>query len=695
MTQRNKLIIIGALVGLGVLAVCCIAVVVAGSVFTANTLQTKDDVSEATPIVIRPTPQAENPSQDLGDPPNKPVDPQGSDTQPDPPIIQPGSGVPTDTLKTLVDTIVPVNNLPDLARRLEGKQTIPEMMAPPTSPSQVGERQSFWVTNIDNNQNFEIDATLEYVTEHVYFWIEDGIQFNQNELRSLVETFENDIYPTNRKFFGSEWSPGVDGDSHLYILYAKGLGFSIAGYFSSADEYHPLAHEYSNAHEMFLLSADSVSLDEEFAYSVLAHEFQHMIHWYQDRNEETWMNEGFAELAAYLNHYSVGGSDYVYTLDPDIQLNYWPGGKEDTTPYYGAAFLYVLYFLDRFGEEATQALVAEPANGLVSIDRVLSDIGASDPLTGETIQAEDVFADWTIASYLQDPQAMDGRYTYHNYPEAPQPNETESIQNCPVSTETREVSQFGVDYIRLRCRDNSTLKFEGSVQAQVVPVDPYSGEYFIWSNQGDESDMTLSRNFDFTAHQGRLTLSYWTWYDIENDYDYVYLVASTDGENWQIITTPSGTPDDPSGNSYGWAYNGQSGDGPEWIQETVDISQFAGQQVLLRFEYVTDAAVNLEGFLIDDIAIPETGYFTDFEADTGGWVADGFVRIRNTIPQTYRVSLLKIGSETTVEKYTLSGENLMSLPLEFEQDIQEIVLVVSGTARFTRQPAAYRFTITR
>lgn len=683
MDQRSKTILIIALVIIGILALCCIAAVVAGSVFMAYNSQTGAEISEPTPVVIRPIVPTATPLSDVPKP----------DQSYNPAPVQPPSSELRETVKILEDTIVPVNNLLDLARRLEGKHNVPETMAPPAAYYQTGAQSSFWVTNVDTNSNFQIKATLEYVTEHVYFWIEDGVRFNLNDLRTLVDTFEEEIYPTNRDFFGSEWTPGVDGDSHLYILYAEGLGFSIAGYYSSADEYSPLAHEYSNAHEMFFLSADNVSLEEEFAYSVLAHEFQHMIHWYQDRNEETWMNEGFSELAAYLNNYSVGGSDYIYTLNPDMQLNTWPGGSEDTTPYYGSAFLYVMYFLDRFGEEATQAVVADPANGLVSIDRVLSEIGETDLLTGKTIQADDVFADWTIASYLQDSQAGDGRYTYHNYPQAPQPSETESIQNCPTQAETREVNQYGVDYIRLRCRGNFTLEFEGSVQASVVPADPYSGEYFIWSNRGDESDMTFTRSFDFSGQSGPLTLTYWTWYDLETDYDYLYLLTSTDGENWQILTTPSGTPDDPSGNSYGWAYTGQSGQGPEWIQEEVDISQFAGQKVQLRFEYVTDAAVHAEGFLLDDIAIPEVGYFTDFETDTGGWIADGFVRIRNLIPQTYRVSLIKLGDETIVEKYILDGDNRLTLPLEFDRATDEVVLVISGTARFTRQPAAYRFTI--
>ena len=62
---------------------------------------------------------------------------------------------------------------------------------------------------------------------------------------------------------------------------------------------HPQAHEYSNAHEMFLFNADNTDLGEEFTYGVLAHEFQHMIHWYQDRNETSYLNEGFCRSCGF------------------------------------------------------------------------------------------------------------------------------------------------------------------------------------------------------------------------------------------------------------------------------------------------------------------------------------------------------------------------------------------------------------
>ena len=619
------------------------------------------------PLVIRPT--SENP-------------PGGN--------LQSTIGAPFQTLKALEDTTVPENNLPDLAERLEGKTNIPLTMAPPASPLAAGAQQKFWITNTDSNKSFQVPATLQYVTNHVYFWVQDGVSFNQKALQKLADTFESKIYPRDREFFGSEWTPGVDGDPHLYILYAKGLGGNLAGYFSSADEYSPLAHEYSNAHEMFFLNADQINLAEKFAYGVLAHEFQHMIQWYRDRNEKTWMNEGFSVLASFLNGYGAGGVDGLYTQDPDLQLNDWPNNTDQTGPHYGAAFLFLDYFLNRFGEGATKSLVADPENGMVSVDDVLSGMDARDGITGKPITADDLYLDWVIASYLQDATVADGRYDYQNYPSAPKPSETETIRTCPQDSLTRDVHQYGVDYIRIICSGDYTLHFEGSTQAPVLPVGAHSGDYAFWSNKGDESDMTLTRTFDFTNQSGSLTLNYWTWYDLEKDYDYLYLESSTDGKNWQILTTPSGTAEDPSGNSYGWGYNGTS-DG--WIQEQVDLSRYAGQTVQLRFEYVTDATVNGEGYLLDDISVPQVGYSTDFEKDNGGWNAAGWVRIQNVLPQTYQMALISFGSTTNVEKIDLPADNAIDIPIHIGDGIDQLVFVVSGTTRFTRQKTGYRIQI--
>ena len=234
------------------------------------------------------------------------------------------------------------------------------------------------------------------------------------------------------------------------------------------------------------------------------------------------------------------------------------------------------------------------------------------------------------------------------------------------------------------------MRFEGSLEAKINTEDPYSGKYYFWSNKGDEADMTLTRTFDFTNHEGPITFTYWTWYDLEEDYDYVYLEASEDGESWEILITPSGTSEDPSGNSFGWGYNGMSG---SWIQESVDLSNYAGKEIQIRFEYVTDAVANGEGMLIDDIAIPEIGYFSDFEEGVDNWEAEGWLRIDNIIPQTYRLSLITFGESIEVTHIPLEKDVTAEIRLHLDQDVDKAVLVVSGTTRFTRQKAAYRIEI--
>jgi immune inhibitor A len=689
--------VIGAII---ILSVCCACLVVIGAAamifYTSGTTISLDGDQSATPtpIVIRPSPSVTTvPTQTTTPETGQAL---SIDATPSP---QPLQDSESDTIEVLDQVEVPTQDPIALAQRLEGKGEIPLTVEAPPVPRQAGERQTFWVSNSDTNENFEVDAELAAVTDHVYFWIEENVSYRKGDLAELVETFENEIYPTTRNFFGSEWTTGVDGDAHIYMLLARNLGESIAGYYSSKDEYHPLANEYSNAHEIFLLSADVLDLDDEFTYAVLAHEFQHMIHWNIDRNEESWVNEGLAELASFINGYGVGFHDYTYIEDPDIQLNTWP--LESQVSHYGASFLFMNYFLNRFGDATTRELVASTENGLQSLNQVLAASNQVDPITGQAIQVEDVFSDWVLASYIKDETVFDGRYTYANYPEAPQATSTEVIERCPSGVQTRDVSQYGVDYIEVTCSGTNHFRFEGSVEILLLPVDPISGDYYFWSNQGDESNMTLTKYFDFRDYRGELTLTYWTWFHLEKDYDYVYVESSLDGgDTWDILITPFGTADDPSGNSYGWGYNGSSGDlfgkdveTARWIEESVDLSRYSGKEVLVRFEYVTDAAVNGEGLVLDDIAIPEIGYFSDLEADEGGWEAQGFVRINNVLPQTYQVAVIHYGEETTVQKYSISGENELDIPLEIGRGNQKAVVVVAGTTPYTRQKTAYRFEI--
>ena len=63
---------------------------------------------------------------------------------------------------------------------------------------------------------------------------------------------QNQSYSRDREFFGSEWTPGVDQDPHVYVLYVRGVGQSTGGFFSTPDEYNPRVFKYSNGHELFV-----------------------------------------------------------------------------------------------------------------------------------------------------------------------------------------------------------------------------------------------------------------------------------------------------------------------------------------------------------------------------------------------------------------------------------------------------------
>ena len=592
----------------------------------------------------------------------------------------------TETLETLSEEQVPENDPYELACRLEAICDVP--ITVPAKAYQVGDTEKFWIVNSDTNEHTQIDATLRYITPHSYFWAENGTSVDENDMKALMDTFEEKIYPTNREFFGSEANPGVDEDPHIYVIYASSIGHNIAGYFSSSDSFNPLVHEYSNAHETYVLGT-SQDLGDAYTYATLAHEFVHMIQNASDRNDVSWLNEGFAEVGAFLNGYDIGGADWLYVQNPDVQLNTWvDNANPDFSAHYGQSFLYLTYFLDRFGDEATKALTTNPENDLTSVDDTLNELSITDPLTNEEITADDVFIDWAVTMHLMDESVGDGRYTYTNYPNAPRVTATEVISSCPQSMSST-VNQYGIDYYTIDCAGEYNLRFTGSTAVGLLPVDANSGNYMFWSNRGDESDMTMTREFDFSDVSGPITMTFAMWHDIEEDYDYAYIEASTDGETWQILRSSSSTDEDPTGANRGWAYNGQTNG---WITEEVDLSEYAGQTVQIRFEYVTDAALNGEGLLLDDIQIEAIGYQEGFEEGDGDWEGEGFVRVDNVLPQTYRLTLITKGDSTTVTHIPLSPDQTAEIPLSLNSG-EEAVLVVTGTTRFTRLPAAYQIEI--
>ena len=520
-----------------------------------------------------------------------------------------------------------------------------------------------------------------------------------DDIKKAADKFASETYPTNRNFFGSEWSPGIDNDPKLHILHSEQLGDSIAGYFSGADEVSSKAQPYSNEREMFYIHIGNAEPDSEFYNGVLSHEFQHMIHWYQDKNESTWVNEGMSELATELNGYSRGGADQVFSEIPDTQLTAWSDDPDGRTEHYGAAYLFMSYFLQRFGNEMTQAVVASDANSSESFDEVLQAEN-----TGLTF--DDVFADWVIANYLDDPDLDDGRYGYER--DEVQPMALDAThRRFPVQSEN-DVHQYGTDYVELKGDGDLKVAFQGATTTRLASNSAHSGSYAWWGNREDDSDARLTRSFDLSGVD-EATLNFWTWYDIEDNWDYGYVMASTDGgTTWTPLQTSSMTDTNPNGNSFGWALTGCSGD-PEsteagdecnakWIEQSADLTPYAGQEeVLIRFQYITDDAVNYPGFFVDDISIPEIDYSYDAEADNGDWQSEGWLRTDNILKQRWMVQLIEMvnGQDPVITRLPVDENGAGEWSIGDLSRNKEAILAISALAPVTTETAPYEYTISQ
>jgi hypothetical protein len=591
----------------------------------------------------------------------------------------------------LVAAEMPPADARELAMRFNpGLGEIPEVVNDTQPSHAVGDTDQFWISNSDTEEHTQITAELRYLNDVVAMWVEEGVKMDLDDLMASADRFAEETYGTNREFFGSEWSPGVDNDPVLHILHARNLGASIAGYYSSADEYAEPVNKYSNQREMFYISADpgNAGPNDAFYDGTLAHEFQHMIHWANDRNEHSWVNEGLSELASYLNEFDPGGADMAYAQEPDTQLTTWADPSEGNIEHYGASYLFMSYFLDRFGEETTKALVASPRNGIASVDDALEKSGRSE-------RFDEVFADWVLANYLDRPNGDDvGRYGYEEID--PYPMAVSQTHRRYPTEVTAEVSQYGADYIRLRGSQPLQIAFSGQTQNRLVNAVP-DGNAAWWSNRGDQSDATLTRAVDLRDVPAA-TLTFAAWYDIEDGWDYGYITVSTDGgETWEILRGAQTTDENPVGNAFGpgWTGISGSGDSPEWVEERVDLTRFAGKEILLRFEYVTDDAVNRPGLLIDRIAIPEIGYADGAEAGMAGWDARGWILTDNKVDQPWLVQLIEIDQGLiTVKRLELNATGQGMLETSDLGDLEEAVLVISGLAPLTTEPATYGYTIT-
>jgi hypothetical protein len=157
----------------------------------------------------------------------------------------------------------------------------------------------------------------------------------------------------------------------------------------------------------------------------------------------------------------------------------------------------------------------------------------------------------------------------------------------------------------------------------------HSGSYSLFSGSASNYNATaiLTEPINIVGYD---TLKFWTWYNTELDWDYAYVMISTDGGSvWNNLPGNITTNDDPNGNNLG---NGITGQSAGWVQAKFPLNSYSGQTALLGIRYKTDAYIENEGFYFDDISPVVT--FDQIEILDSA-ILDTFYEVRHLTPGDY------------------------------------------------------------
>jgi hypothetical protein len=197
-------------------------------------------------------------------------------------------------------------------------------------------------------------------------------------------------------------------------------------------------------------------------------------------------------------------------------------------------------------------------------------------------------------------------------------------------------------------------QFESSAAARYDkpggPFEPHTGTRYVYSQIADVSYKRLTREVAVPAGGGSLT--FWTSYDTEAEWDHLFVEARTPGgDDWTTLPDANGnTTTDPgqscpagwvqlhpqlahyqtwdgvdsctSTGTNGGVWNAASGNSGGWQEWSIDLDDYANQTVEISIAYASDWATQGIGVFLDDITLPD-GTSTSFETGLDGWAITG------------------------------------------------------------------------
>ncbi|MEW6709162.1 MAG: hypothetical protein AB1403_05000 [Candidatus Riflebacteria bacterium] len=213
-------------------------------------------------------------------------------------------------------------------------------------------------------------------TKKAYFFL-DNNDLSQTGVSTIIDGIATNwasIYATNRNIFGAEPEGTLNGINvqDFYIVLSSKI--YTAGYFYSGDMYPATTPgvAYSNEKKLFNLQFPTSSTDLTRSItdlsSTMAHEFQHMIHFYQKRalnDPSYWLDEAMSGYAEQVNGYKIeNGMNQSKALQVQkylsyvnrISINEWHADSDVSDiihGHYGKAYLFGTWLALNYGSSGS------------------------------------------------------------------------------------------------------------------------------------------------------------------------------------------------------------------------------------------------------------------------------------------------------------------------------------------------------
>ena len=199
--------------------------------------------------------------------------------------------------------------------------------------------------NVDPNEGDEATPCGGDVADYL---------MSQEKIDALGNELADHVVPTDEAHFGQIGDAGRSGEDLVTLLYnvfdeayydCEQTSYT-AGYFAPGfiDQYQ-MNVIVIDANDFENMTGNPTTATDLTNEGVIAHELEHLVMNNSDANETSWVDEGLADFAIFLNGYPVGGSHLTYhqVFHRETSLTRWGGGLEN----YGASYTFFQYLWER------------------------------------------------------------------------------------------------------------------------------------------------------------------------------------------------------------------------------------------------------------------------------------------------------------------------------------------------------------